>query len=88
MTRLRMTINHQALAKTVSVLSNSVLLAANTYMLGSSFKQSVQDRRNLLSRIIKRYDKLTKAKGNFYINEGPKYFIANEAMFRKSSKKN
>ena len=46
MTRLRMTINHQALAKTVSVLSNSVLLAANTYMIGSGFRQSVQNRRN------------------------------------------
>ena len=46
MTQLRMNINHQALVKTASVLSNSVLLAANTYMIGSSFRHTIQDRRN------------------------------------------
>jgi len=43
--------------------------------------------RNLLSRITKRYDKLTKEKGDSSTNEKPKCFIADDTTLEKTGKK-
>lgn len=45
------------------------------------------DWRNLLSRITKRYDNLTKEKGDSSTNERPKCFIADDTTLEKTGKK-
>ena len=43
---LRFNLNGQAIAKTASLLSNSVLLTANAYLIGSGFNNSFRERKN------------------------------------------
>lgn len=44
-TKFRLNINAGALAKSASLISNSVLLTANAYLIGSSFTNSFRDRK-------------------------------------------
>lgn len=45
-TKIRFNINSQAVAKAASLISNSVLLTANAYLIGSGFSNSYRERRN------------------------------------------
>jgi len=44
--RLRLNVNSQALYKVASLVSNSVILSANAFLLGSSIQNQLRDRRN------------------------------------------
>jgi len=44
--RLRLNVNSQAIYKVASLLSNSVILSANAFLLGSSIQNQLRDRRN------------------------------------------
>ena len=44
-TRIKLNLNTQALAKTASVISNSVLLTANAYLIGSNFLSGFRERK-------------------------------------------
>ena len=45
-TKLRFNINSQAIANTASLVSNSVLLTANAYLIGSGFANSFREQKN------------------------------------------
>lgn len=45
-TRIKINVNSQAIAKTASLISNSVLLTANAYLIGSGFANSYRERKN------------------------------------------
>jgi len=44
--RLRLNVNSQAIYKVASLVSNSVILSANAFLLGSSIQNQLRDRRN------------------------------------------
>jgi len=44
--RLRINVNSHALYKVASLVSNSVILSANAFLLGSSIQNQLRDRRN------------------------------------------
>jgi len=44
--RLRLNVNSTALYKIASLVSNSVILSANAFLLGSSIQNQLRDRRN------------------------------------------
>jgi len=44
--RLRLNVNSQALYKVASLVSNSVILSANAFLLGSGIHNQLRDRRN------------------------------------------
>lgn len=44
-TILRINVNPQALVKTTEILSNSVLLTANAYLLGTGIQSYIRDRK-------------------------------------------
>ena len=44
-TKLRLNINTQAIIKAVDVLSNTVLLTANIYLVGSGFRNHFRERK-------------------------------------------
>lgn len=50
MTNLRLNVNSQALYKIASLVSNSVILSANAFLLGSSIQNQMRDRRS--SRVV------------------------------------
>jgi len=50
MTNLRLNVNSQALYKIASLVSNSVILSANAFLLGSSIQNQMRDRRS--SRLV------------------------------------
>jgi len=50
MTNLRLNVNTQALYKIASLVSNSVILSANAFLLGSSIQNQMRDRRS--SRVV------------------------------------
>ncbi len=43
--KLRMNIDGQALAKTATVISNGVMLAANVYLIGANINQSIHSKK-------------------------------------------
>ncbi len=45
MKRLKLTINSNALTKTASLISNSVMLTANAFLIGSGFSNYFKDRK-------------------------------------------
>jgi len=46
MSTLRINVNSNALYKVASLVSNSVILSANAFLLGSSIQNQLRDRRN------------------------------------------
>jgi len=46
MSTLRINVNSNALFKVASLVSNSVILSANAFLLGSSIQNQLRDRRN------------------------------------------
>jgi len=46
-TKLRFNINSQAIAKTASLISNSVLLTANAYLIGTGFANSFREQKTM-----------------------------------------
>ncbi len=45
MKKLKLTINSNALTKTASLISNSVMLTANAFLIGSGFSNYFKDRK-------------------------------------------
>ncbi|MBC8400917.1 MAG: hypothetical protein ISR95_00290 [Candidatus Marinimicrobia bacterium] len=43
--RLRVNVNSQAIYKVASLVSNSVILSANAFLLGSSIQNQIRDRK-------------------------------------------
>jgi len=44
--RLHLNVNSQAIYKVASLVSNTVILSANAFLLGSSIQNQLRDRRN------------------------------------------
>jgi hypothetical protein len=46
MSRLRINLNSHSIAKSANIISNGLLLVSNTYLIGSSFRNNIQERRS------------------------------------------
>ena len=61
-TKLRLSLNSRSLAKTITLLSNSVVLATNSYLIGRSIVDRYRDRKR--ERVLESLEVISQTLGS------------------------